>query len=139
LRIPWPLITIKLRSNDKIPELMMKMEDFSEKYRLGENILDLLQCKGFQCPGALLHVYDTQLNTNPHTGEFKVGHIAELRWALKKMAGKEVKETHVGTTELYGAPAILLCPAITSNLMFLRRLRRAGWMESSCWRRGWDW
>ncbi|KAJ7804563.1 hypothetical protein B0H14DRAFT_3774115 [Mycena olivaceomarginata] len=102
LRIPRPLITIKPRSNDKIPELMMKMEDFSEMYCLGENILDLLQRKGFQCPGALLHIYDTQLNTNPHTGEFKVGHIAELRWALKKMAGKEVQEIHVGTTELYG-------------------------------------
>ncbi|KAJ7456822.1 hypothetical protein B0H11DRAFT_1925635 [Mycena galericulata] len=97
-RIPQRLISIKSGSEDKIPELNMEIEDFSKKYCLGTSLSDLLKNKGFEMPCALLEVNDTDLSR----AGFKVGHIAELRWALKKMAGKEVQKIQVGTTQLYG-------------------------------------
>jgi hypothetical protein len=58
-----------------------------------------------------------------------------LTRALRKIVGKEVQETQVGTTYLYGTPAILRC----SNLTFLRRIRWAGWTGRSGRRSGWTW
>ncbi|KAJ7506003.1 hypothetical protein B0H11DRAFT_1903921 [Mycena galericulata] len=61
------------------------------------DIRNLLEKENLWTPGALLYVNDIELR---ELG-FKLGHVAELKWALKKMVGKEVEEVQPGTTELY--------------------------------------
>jgi hypothetical protein len=134
-RVPRLLIYIKPGSEDNIQGLEMKTRNFCKQHCLGKDIYDLLQNQGFETPGALLHVSDTTLRR----AGFRVGHIAELTRALRKIVGKEVQETQVSTTHLYGTPAILHCPAITLNLTFLRRIRWAGWSGWSERRSGWAW
>jgi hypothetical protein len=88
------------------------------------DISDLLLDKGFETPGALLHVSDTELSR----AGFKVGHIAELKWALRKMVGEELQ---AGATtkkpNIYGAPEIMHCASINLRLMFHRRPRGGRW------------
>ncbi|KAF7360337.1 hypothetical protein MVEN_00763200 [Mycena venus] len=54
---------------------------FCEEYHLGDEIRELLESHGFDIADSLLDTGDTALE---ELG-FKVGHIAELNWALKKM------------------------------------------------------
>ncbi|KAJ7796360.1 hypothetical protein B0H14DRAFT_2620044 [Mycena olivaceomarginata] len=88
LRFGQPLISIKKDSEAKLSGLDMETQIFASSTRLGKDISDLLQNQGFETPGALLHVSDTDLSR----AGFKVGHIAELRWALRKSRAKKYKK-----------------------------------------------
>ncbi|KAJ7788331.1 hypothetical protein B0H14DRAFT_2628361 [Mycena olivaceomarginata] len=64
----------------------MSIDQFCRDHYLGQEILGLLkQCK-FESPRSLLVAEEPTLVAK----RFKIGHIAELKWALKRMVGKEL-------------------------------------------------
>ncbi|KAJ6479093.1 hypothetical protein C8R45DRAFT_1156688 [Mycena sanguinolenta] len=69
------------------------MDEFCRRYRLGAEIANLLRHHGFGSLGSFQFVTELDLRN----AGFKVGHIAELKWALRKMVGERS-----GKPELYG-------------------------------------
>jgi hypothetical protein len=74
-----PLLSIDDDSKDDLPDL--SPADFCQEYRLSNDICDLLIKHGYDPIGSLLDVKESELKSLG----FKIGHNAELRWALKKM------------------------------------------------------
>ncbi|KAJ6604186.1 hypothetical protein DFH09DRAFT_1121915 [Mycena vulgaris] len=74
-----PLVSIDDDSKDDLPDL--SPAEFCQEYRLCTDIRDLLIKYGYDSIGSLLDVKESELKSLG----FKIGHNAELRWALKKM------------------------------------------------------
>jgi hypothetical protein len=74
-----PLLSIDDDSKDHLPDL--SPAEFCQEYRLSNDIRDLLIKHGYDPIGSLLDVKESELKSLG----FKIGHNAELRWALKKM------------------------------------------------------
>ncbi|KAF7338708.1 hypothetical protein MSAN_02193000 [Mycena sanguinolenta] len=91
-----PLVRIREGAEPKVPELYANTKTFCANHSIGK-IAKPLQENGFESVRALLHVTDKDLGE----AGFKVGHIAELKWALKSIARKELYEPP-GKPELYG-------------------------------------
>ncbi|KAF8187049.1 hypothetical protein K438DRAFT_1835550 [Mycena galopus ATCC 62051] len=72
-------LSIDLSSRNQIPQL--ETDKFCEEYHLGDDMRKLFDEYGFDTINSLFVVNEAQLK---ELG-FKVGHIAELRWAVKKM------------------------------------------------------
>ncbi|KAF7360335.1 hypothetical protein MVEN_00763000 [Mycena venus] len=70
-------------------------DEFCDEYRLGNDIQQLLVEQGFDPINAL---FDTKEDRLEELG-FKVGQIAELRWALKKMLLDKYPSIRVVTSE----------------------------------------
>ncbi|KAJ6592195.1 hypothetical protein DFH09DRAFT_1136837 [Mycena vulgaris] len=84
LRFGKPLASMEEQLKAKVPRLRLDTEGFCQTYSLGDEICELLKNSGFETAGALLEVSDTTLKK----AKFKLGHVAELKWALKKMVSK---------------------------------------------------
>ncbi|KAF8187040.1 hypothetical protein K438DRAFT_1835518 [Mycena galopus ATCC 62051] len=72
-------VSIDPSSRNQIPQL--ETDKFCEEYHLGDDMRKLFDEHGFDTINSLFVVNESQLK---ELG-FKVGHIAELRWAVKKM------------------------------------------------------
>ncbi|KAJ6479086.1 hypothetical protein C8R45DRAFT_1216392, partial [Mycena sanguinolenta] len=84
LKLGEPMVSI--RDGAEVLGLDETMDDFCRQYCLGEEIANLLRHHGFASPSSFQHVTDLEL----HKEKFKVGHIAEVKWALRKMVGKHL-------------------------------------------------
>ncbi|KAJ7450017.1 hypothetical protein B0H11DRAFT_1928400 [Mycena galericulata] len=80
LKFPKPLTWLNDTSKASFPA--MTIVAFCEEYQLGEEIQRRLENNGFDEADDLLHADEFDLKD----AGFKVGHIAELKWALKKIA-----------------------------------------------------
>ncbi|KAF7358598.1 hypothetical protein MSAN_01198300 [Mycena sanguinolenta] len=90
-----PLVSVQ--DGAQVQGLNESMDEFCRRYCLGEEIPDRLRQNGFVSLGSFQYVTDLEL----HTDGFKVGHIAEVKWALRKMVGKDLL-VRSGKPELYG-------------------------------------
>jgi hypothetical protein len=117
------------------------MDEFCDDHYLGQEILGLLKQCRFESPRSLLVAEEPTLVAK----RFKIGHIAELKWALKRMVGKELlmDDDNAAGVVVYGASS---CCAAISSMMTLprwygrrRRIRGGtrwpGWLGWS----GWTW
>ncbi|KAJ6479085.1 hypothetical protein C8R45DRAFT_358678 [Mycena sanguinolenta] len=95
LKLGEPMVSI--REGAQVPGLDMAMDKFCRRHCLGEEIPDLLRQKRFRSPGDLQYVEDLVLLEDG----FKVGHIAELKWALRRTVGKDLL-VRSGRPELHG-------------------------------------
>ncbi|KAJ6479090.1 hypothetical protein C8R45DRAFT_1006583 [Mycena sanguinolenta] len=95
LKLGEPMVSI--RDGAQVPGLNVTMDEFCRRYCLGEEIAKLLRHHGFGSPRSFQEVEDLEL----HKAGFKVGHIAELKWALRKTAGKDLL-VRSGKPELHG-------------------------------------
>ncbi|KAF8138058.1 hypothetical protein K438DRAFT_725153 [Mycena galopus ATCC 62051] len=87
-------------SRNQISE--MKINTFCEEYQLGDDIRKLFSKNGFDKIKSLLVVNEDQLKVL----EFKAGHIAELRWAIKKMLLERFPEIPMANTNKEYTPSI---------------------------------
>ncbi|KAJ7440774.1 hypothetical protein B0H11DRAFT_2205079 [Mycena galericulata] len=69
----------------------MNIADFCKKYDLGDDIKNFLEAGGLSTPDALLDLTNAKykemnvdFKSNEMNFEFMVGHIAEIKWAVKK-------------------------------------------------------
>ncbi|KAF7341649.1 hypothetical protein MSAN_02062700 [Mycena sanguinolenta] len=95
LKFGEPMVSI--RDGAQVQGLDESMDEFCRRYCLGEEISNRLRQNGFVSPGSFQYVTDLEL----HTDGFKVGHIAEIKWALRKMVGKDLL-ARSGKPELRG-------------------------------------
>ncbi|KAF8187353.1 hypothetical protein K438DRAFT_1764956 [Mycena galopus ATCC 62051] len=75
---------------------------FCQEYGLGDEIRQLLIDKNYQKINALFEEDETQLKNLP----LKVGHIAELKWAMKKMLLLEYPDIELTSTKSGYAPEL---------------------------------
>ncbi|KAJ7450022.1 hypothetical protein B0H11DRAFT_324366 [Mycena galericulata] len=80
LKFSKPLVFLDDASKASFPD--MTRAHFCAKFKLGEEIRRLLEKNGFDEADGLLYVDESALKD----AGFQVGHIAELKWALKKIA-----------------------------------------------------
>ncbi|KAJ6479118.1 hypothetical protein C8R45DRAFT_1156734 [Mycena sanguinolenta] len=92
------LVSIREGKKTEVHGLYMKMDIFCRHYCLGQEIANLLQTHHFTSPASLLHVTDAELLEDG----FIIGHVAELKRALRQMVGKELDEGGGRRPELYG-------------------------------------
>ncbi|KAJ6452921.1 hypothetical protein C8R45DRAFT_1039854 [Mycena sanguinolenta] len=59
------------------------IDKFCKEHCLGDEIREKLEEEGFSSAESLVHVTDIELKA----ARFKIGHIAELAWALKRLVG----------------------------------------------------
>jgi hypothetical protein len=88
LQFGKPLASIADDARANVEDLRMYTTDFCREYCLGVEIDKKLDDAGFSRAGDLLEVSDVILKK----AGFKIGHIAELTWAMKKLVGIEYKE-----------------------------------------------
>ncbi|KAJ7939957.1 hypothetical protein B0H13DRAFT_2260974 [Mycena leptocephala] len=89
---------VYFREGAQVPGLDVTMAEFCRRHCFGQEIADLLrQKKRFRSPGDLQHVEDLVFLEDG----FKVGHIAELKWALRRTVGKDLL-VRSGKPELHG-------------------------------------
>ncbi|KAF8144712.1 hypothetical protein K438DRAFT_1782579 [Mycena galopus ATCC 62051] len=79
-------LMISLRPDAHVPALDVTMKKFCRAHCLGEEIANLLRHHGYGSPSTFRHVEDRILRKNG----FKDGHIAELKWALRRTVGKDL-------------------------------------------------
>ncbi|KAF7340493.1 hypothetical protein MSAN_02120700 [Mycena sanguinolenta] len=93
-----PLVSIRKGKKKAVRGLNENIGAFCYRYYHGGEIANLLQTHHFNSPASLLHVTDVKLL---EVG-FRIGHVAELKRALRTMAGKELDEGGGYRPELYG-------------------------------------
>ncbi|KAF7340494.1 hypothetical protein MSAN_02120800 [Mycena sanguinolenta] len=83
----------------KLSGLDLTVQDFCVQHSLGQNIENLLLKKGFASPRALLYTTDLALRQEG----FDIGHIAELKSALKRVVGtKLLREVKIDRVAFFG-------------------------------------
>ncbi|KAF7358597.1 hypothetical protein MSAN_01198200 [Mycena sanguinolenta] len=92
------LVSIREGGRTAVRDLDMKMDIFCHYYGLGQELAGLLQTHHFKSPASLLHVTNVELLEDG----FKIGHVAELKRALRQMVGKELDEGGGCKPELIG-------------------------------------
>ncbi|KAJ6479088.1 hypothetical protein C8R45DRAFT_1006574 [Mycena sanguinolenta] len=92
------LVFIRKGRKTAVHGLDAKINEFCHHYCLGEEIARLLQTHHFNSPASLLHVTNAELLE----AGFRIGHVAELKRALRQMVGKELDEGLGCRPELYG-------------------------------------
>ncbi|KAF8190232.1 hypothetical protein K438DRAFT_1831626 [Mycena galopus ATCC 62051] len=100
LKFSMPLVSLDDARKASFPE--MPTTEFCETYQLGDDIQKLLDAQGFDTADVLLYANEYDL-TN---AGFKVGHIAELKWALKKIALEEFGTIETPKTEGESKPEL---------------------------------
>ncbi|KAJ7801510.1 hypothetical protein B0H14DRAFT_1675948 [Mycena olivaceomarginata] len=80
LKFSMPLISLDGARKAAFPEMLTT--DFCDTYQLGTEIQKLLDAQEFDTADVLLYANEFDLIE----AGFKIGHIAELKWALKKIA-----------------------------------------------------
>ncbi|KAF7342863.1 hypothetical protein MSAN_02002500 [Mycena sanguinolenta] len=69
----------------KVQGLNVSMDEFCCKHCLGQEIRNLLRMIECEKPSSLPHLEDQDLLKH----KFKIGHIAELKWVLRKLVGRD--------------------------------------------------
>ncbi|KAJ7450008.1 hypothetical protein B0H11DRAFT_1928389 [Mycena galericulata] len=93
VKLPKPLISLDDASKASFPA--MENTKFCNEYKLGGQIQGLLENNGFDTIDALLYMDEFDLKD----AGFQVGHIAELKWALKKILLKTFGRIEAPRTE----------------------------------------
>ncbi|KAK7044706.1 hypothetical protein R3P38DRAFT_2880328 [Favolaschia claudopus] len=98
-----PLVSLDNPSKDKIPEITLA--NFCSKYHIDDDTRALLAENGFDPINTLFEIDEALLINDLN---FRVGQIAELRWALRKMLAKELpnitstNSRDLSTTSIHG-------------------------------------
>jgi hypothetical protein len=113
VKFEQPLVSVREGWKERVPGLDASTDEFCRQHCLGREIANLLKTKGFKSPSSLVYATDLGLLK----GGFKIGHVAELRWALKGMLEKELAdEVKAKEAVLWGAPLISCCAALAAHL-----------------------
>ncbi|KAJ6479115.1 hypothetical protein C8R45DRAFT_1076723 [Mycena sanguinolenta] len=93
-----PLVSIRKGRKRAVRGLDAKMDAFCHHYCLGNGIASILQEHHFNSPASLFHTTDVEL----FGAGFKIGHVAELKRALRHMVGEELEEGGGCRPDLFG-------------------------------------
>ncbi|KAJ7450010.1 hypothetical protein B0H11DRAFT_1928391 [Mycena galericulata] len=100
VKLPKPLISLDDVSKASFPA--MENTKFCNEYKLGGQIQGLLENNGFDTIDGLLYMDEKDLTD----AGFQLGHIAELKWALKKILLGKFGKIEGPKTERHNKPDI---------------------------------